>query len=512
MLQRPLRLVPFLLLFALVLTACQNTGPSGPRDDDPRALEGVITGALTDSGGAPVAGAQVTLGGGAIAPAALELRPAAADLTVTDADGRFAFDVPEAGEYTLTTLSDTEGAFMRVTVTRGADGKLTSTPISLQSAPLGGVAGRIAGHGAGAWAFLLGTSFLATTDAEGAFVISRVPAGTYQLAPGLLGATGEPVTVTVEAGKVTTVTTPLALGPVITSVEPAGFVPYIYDLDTERPVPDQIRIKGSGFGSSPGISQLRYAGQELSDYVLSWTDDEIVVDLRHNWGTGNRRVVTEDELRFSFANATGEAYSDIGGVVNGYIDSVGWNCANEHTDGAWVTLRNYVLNFPVRNAEIALSVTNGTAHEAPGQPAVALVTTNAYGCAQTYIEPQAAPLLPTIVGASYQGSAFTPEVVGNHALIELDASELELEPGEITIRGQLLHATTEEPMGDDGNYTAAFGYGCAPADEGLIPLNLDDQGRFQIAADLLEEGCYSLNAFYRGHWLTMHTFWVSAPQ
>src|SRR5690554_4552502 len=193
----PLKIVVRLLvpLLTFILVACQGAGSDGLGRKDPQPPEGVITGTLTNSDGSPAAGAQITLGSGGISLASQEATTAT--LAFANEAGEFAFDVDEAGEYTLTTLTDTEGAFARVTVTRTAEGELASTPVAMQAAELGGVQGRIDTNGSSAWAYLLGTSFLANSDDNGAFAISRVPAGHYLLAPGLLGVTGTSVPVTV---------------------------------------------------------------------------------------------------------------------------------------------------------------------------------------------------------------------------------------------------------------------------------------------------------------------------
>src|SRR5690606_41431052 len=90
-------------------------------------------------------------------------------------------------DYTLCTRPDTTVALARATVTRGADGRLTAAAGQLRSAELGAVTGTVAGQGAGVMVYLAGTSFLALTDAEGDFAITRVPAGDYQAVARLNG-------------------------------------------------------------------------------------------------------------------------------------------------------------------------------------------------------------------------------------------------------------------------------------------------------------------------------------
>mgnify|MGYP001026632698 CR=1 FL=1 len=480
-----------LVVLSLVLVACQGPGVVGPGVDDPGAPEGVIVGTLTDRAGVPLVGAQVTLGGGSVSAAGLTT--VAVDLVFTNVRGEFAFNVGEEGEYTLTSLLDDQGAFARVLVTRGADGKLVSGAVSLQAVELGAVAGRIAGKGAGAWAYLLGTSFLASTDADGAFVISRVPAGTYQLAPGLLGATGAPVSVTVEAGKLTTVAAPLVLGPVITGVEPSGFSTWGRAWDTGSDTPSEVVIRGSGFGDEVGLSQLRYAGWELSNAVLSWSDDEIVLSTRHDWG--RNRTVDFEELRFSFASVTGSALSNVGGIVSGYGST--FECLPAVHNEGWVGIAPRVFwDTRVRGAEVAFTVFNGSARSGPGGAMVSVITTDDDGCAAAYIEADANARLPVVAEVSFHGATLEPLVVGNGAYLELDSYYVE--PGPNVVQGQLLLWETGEPMDDDGNYTA--GMSCMYRGVKVeVPISLDNEGRFSVPLEVSDEPwCDHLVIKYRG--------------
>src|SRR5690606_13373251 len=113
--------------------------------------------------------------------------------------------------------------------------------------------------------------------------------------------------------KLTNISTPLVFGPVITGVEPSGFSNWGTDSETFLSTPGEVVIRGSGFGSEVGLSQIRYAGWELSNAVLSWSDDKIVLDTAQAWGS--YRTVDFEDLRFSFTSTSGTAASDVGGIV-----------------------------------------------------------------------------------------------------------------------------------------------------------------------------------------------------
>lgn len=500
---------PFLRLLlpvlVLVLAACQGPGAKGPDiddngpDDDPQPLAGVITGTLTDSSGAPLADAEVTLGYAGITVAALE--PAAAQWYATNELGQFAFDVGEEGDYTLTWMEGNEGALRRVTVNRDAEGNLTSRPITMQAAELGRVAGRVVTRGAEPWAFLLGTSFHAPADANGDFLIRGVPAGNYELAPGLVGVRGKAVAVTVEAGALTTVDEPLEFGPIITSVSPVGFM---FEDAAQADYPEQmhISIKGSGFGTSMGVSQLRYGTVPVNGHVISWSDEEIV--LRMSW-VSDEHVVNHDDLRFNLSALTGEAHTDRLGVIYGSINE--GDCTWDWpTQANWISARVSSFGLPINGAPILFTVENGVVRSEPGAPAGTTFQTNSAGCVRVVVEPDAPSTLLTRVTASYEGIELIHELDFRAPLdLQLDQQEYWylVSDDTVDVSGRLVHAdsgegvtSSELVIGVTDNYDGVYQY--------ETPMHLNASGHFTVSipAEHLASGWADMVVLYEGVELT----------
>jgi galactose oxidase-like protein/carboxypeptidase family protein len=153
------------------------------------ASSGTVTGKVTNTSGAPIQGASVTLGGNG---------------AVTGADGAFTLQGP-AGSGTLTAaLSGYTSASESVTLTAGA----TTQAATLQLAPVspGNVTGLIvnsAGTGlAGAAASARGLS--TTSAADGSYTLNNLPAGSTTISALLSGFQSGSATVTVVAGITTT--------------------------------------------------------------------------------------------------------------------------------------------------------------------------------------------------------------------------------------------------------------------------------------------------------------------
>jgi len=497
-----------LLLPVLVvaLAACQGPTTGGPDDggpDDPQPLTGVITGALTDSAGAPLAGAQVTLGSAAITAASVDL--AAAQLFVTNEHGQFAFDVENEGEYTITSMLDEEGAFARVTVTRDPDGNLASSPVTMQAAEFGGVAGTVQSSSAGAWAFLLGTSFMAAADDDGSFVISRVPAGDYQLAPGLLGVRGAPVPVTVEPGELTEVSEPLLFGPVITSIDPVGFMP---QEDAWGPNGEEmlITIQGSGFGSSMGVSQLRYGPSSANPLVVSWTDDEI--RLRMSWARDSY-VITNEDLRFALSGVTGEAFSARLGSISGSVNegdcSYGWD-----PEVRRIHAHAYSFGSSVRNAPVLFSVENGVLRSAPGAPGGNTFITNDAGCVEVVVEPDSPTTLLVRVGASFEGVELGEVALPTPLSLQLDEDSFLYNPADDTVEltGHLTYVASGEGVVADANLSAGVAFNYSGSFLFQAPLTLGANGRFafSVPVEFLQDEYLDLAILYQGVALTWQYF------
>ena len=287
----------------------------------------IIHGVLRDVDGRPIAGAQVALGTAhAPTPHAIAAAPAtsgdaierAAAMQMTDEDGVFGFDVDRPGAYTLTNLGDTTGAFARILAERQPDGSLLApATVAMTALPLGAVTGSVDGRGAGVLAFLAGTSFLALTDADGAFVITRVPAGHYEAMAGVAGTIGAAQSVDVPPGATVALEQPLTIGPSIRGVTPSGLVPMTWTSEDDVE-PATYVLHGTGFGDRQGLSVLRFAGFPLdSQAVSAWTDDTIevdgarLVDLVSYYGF--EAPTTPEDLRFSVVTVAGEAVSEIAG-------------------------------------------------------------------------------------------------------------------------------------------------------------------------------------------------------
>ncbi len=322
-----------LLLFAalLILAACTDPKDAdGPEDPPapPVDLAGVIVGVLTDAAGEPVVGQQVELNrSGNLEPAALESQ--AVRMSFTDEFGRFAFDVSSPGVYSLLSSDGSIGAFASVAVTQGPDGKLTAERLELQALELGGVSGSVVGQGAGVMAYLAGTSFLALTDADGDFLISRVPAGTYSAHATIGTITSAGTSVTVPAGGVVALATGIGLAPVISSVSPEGFYPDLRGEDGHLPIDLEYRLRGSMFGREQGLSGLQYAGIEVPvAAITAWSDTEIVVNASalDKWlnstvknSDPRLRDLPEDAYAFRVITDAGRAASSPTGIYKLYV-------------------------------------------------------------------------------------------------------------------------------------------------------------------------------------------------
>lgn len=478
------------LLLTLLMVACGGPSPTQP----PVTPTGVITGTLTDGQGAPVADAQVVLGDATSLAAGQALAPAAAAMTTTNAHGQFALDVDEEGEYTLTVLLDHEGAHARVTVIRDASGRLTSQPLAMSTAPLGAVSGTVAGKGAGAWAFLLGTSFLATTDADGSFLISRVPAGTYRLAAGALGAVGPATEVTVGAGEVTNVTEPLEFGPVITSVEPAGLVPvttsFADDAETH-----EVRLRGRGFGDSMGVSRVLYAGRDISDHVMAWSENEIVLASEWVLYPGHTRPVAEDDLHYSVATTSGEATSEVAGY---WYAQVGGNqdCRPGHYPEGWFAVTVSVSSRVVTDLTLDLEVFHATARSSESGAEVHELITGPSGCAAAYLDSDGK--LPVVVQVGIDGHKHDPNLLLNPPGILV--APFTAVAGTNRVTGLITTHDGLEPMTDDGHFTARIWDWCEDRFGPAAPVHIDDTGTFTTDIDIPDPGDCNTTVyfFYRG--------------
>lgn len=452
-----------LTLFAIVtlgLAACQGPQTNNP---GPTPLEGIIAGNLTDTSGATMPDQQVSLTKAADA-APMSLQAQAARVTTTDEHGRFAFDVAEPGEYTLTTLNDTTGALARVTVTRGADGSLTAGAVNLQAAELGAITGSVAGQGAGVMVYLAGTSFLALTDADGDFAITRVPAGAYRAIASINGIQSPARAVTVKAGETTTVTGALSLAPTITGVTPGYLMRVSFMPDTDN----EARIHGSGFGATRGSSRVYYYDVEVPAHAItSWSDDEITVDFVELLGWYNAVYVNHplypldfDKMAFRVETPAGSATSGL----TGYFRS-GYNYQARGELYEVLFMVEPLFVHELTGVPLSVNITNGRLVDSEGLP-VTNPTSGLYDSwadswdGSYFAEPDSD--LPMIVTFKVDDPRFEPThsrpvTMGSYSL-EPSTYEYPGPAGEIT--GQLLKwdSTLESgvPVSDYSDFTFMY--------------------------------------------------------
>lgn len=154
------------------------------------ASTGTITGKVSNTSGAPLAGAAVTTG---------------SISATTLADGSYTLSNVPAGTATVSaSLSGYQGASTSVNVTSGA----TATAATLQLAPNspGNVTGTVVNSGGSpiSGAKITGAGQSTTTDASGNYSLNNLPSGSVTLTASASGFANGTATVTVAAGTTTT--------------------------------------------------------------------------------------------------------------------------------------------------------------------------------------------------------------------------------------------------------------------------------------------------------------------
>lgn len=163
------------VLFVALLVACGQ----GPETDVVEGLHGIVV----DEEGAPVAGAQVVFHRLEAGPSLLE-----AHRGETDEHGGYAWEGAPAGSYVIYVRKGSFAALKRnVVVERGV--RIQASPMVLQAAATvtGVVELSDRADPAGARVVLEGTGLEVVSDADGAYRLEGVPAGTYALVAGLEG-------------------------------------------------------------------------------------------------------------------------------------------------------------------------------------------------------------------------------------------------------------------------------------------------------------------------------------
>jgi hypothetical protein len=188
-------------------TSPVTIGAGERRDHEVRLQRRVAAANVTGSvvrqqGGAPVAGALVSLNGADALP------------VVTEADGQFAFAGIPAGEYSVTAvhalfIQKTENVDIVAGQTAALQLRLSpiGTPVPTPTAgATGSIAGTVtaAGSGtpiAGATVAVNGTTLATSTGGNGTYQLAQVPAGTYTVAIEASGFTGQNIPVAVLGGQ-----------------------------------------------------------------------------------------------------------------------------------------------------------------------------------------------------------------------------------------------------------------------------------------------------------------------
>lgn len=186
-----LRLLPLMLLLAL---GCGESDPIVeplPEPDGGSDALGVLAGTVREPDGNPLSEVVVTLeeiedgrvaslqdpfGDAALAKGALRA-------TVSDDEGRYAFDFVLEGRYSLQARSEDHLAARQELVMGKAAAETTIVDIDLT--PTGNFAGVVTRENAvehgGSLVFVQGTSYAAVSDSTGAYQISDVPIGSWDL-------------------------------------------------------------------------------------------------------------------------------------------------------------------------------------------------------------------------------------------------------------------------------------------------------------------------------------------
>lgn len=199
---------------ALIGGGCGGGGSEGGNAQE----FGAILGHVTLPGGEPAAGIVVVaekVENGLTPTVSQALRRRSREplesapgyhVTQTEADGSYQFNNLPVGTYVVSTQKPSVGAAVQRNVTVR---RRETTVVNLELTPTGRIAGTVTVAGRDDHSFLivaiLGTSYLALTAADGSYVMSDVPVGTYTVSAldPETGRRGEAPNVTVTAGQTT---------------------------------------------------------------------------------------------------------------------------------------------------------------------------------------------------------------------------------------------------------------------------------------------------------------------
>ncbi|WP_426754846.1 carboxypeptidase regulatory-like domain-containing protein [Myxococcus sp. Y35] len=232
---------------------------------------GHIAGVVMLEGGTTTSGISVALVDG--------------DMTLTDAQGRFAFNDLPTGTYTLTAWWTGHGVEERTVEVRYQE--TTTLSITLPRL-LGEVTGTLQLEGesnhAGISVSLDGHDATATTDAQGRFVLQGVPEGPHLLSAWKAHYAKAEAALDVSAGQSNPVSLSLNRleAPVLTA--PALAVQQGY-----------LKLTGAHFGEARGDITVSIGGVDVDEYV-TWSDAEVVVRVPGSLSSGVHEVVMSPDV------------------------------------------------------------------------------------------------------------------------------------------------------------------------------------------------------------------------
>jgi hypothetical protein len=250
----PIRIRPAVAaLFLLALAGCLlKDDRSAGRGSE---VENELAGVFIDEGGGPAAGAAVKAydpDAFSLAKAGARARALAVDSVFTDARGAYVLKGLPAGRYNV--IGDFGGGKL-VALIAGVDHGDTLHRLDLgvrTLRPPGWIEGRVTQGGAGkgsVFAYLPGTSYMAISDGQGAFLVSGVPEGRYRVSYLVPGSGAAPDT-----------------GVVVVSGDTTRLAPKELGYDTALPPPEPTGLR-AGYDTLAQAVRLDWDATRVSDLL-----------------------------------------------------------------------------------------------------------------------------------------------------------------------------------------------------------------------------------------------------
>lgn len=276
---RPLiKPVTLFLLLAIALAGCGPLSPMGwwkfqdgiaqttPFNDGVTQTTPLVSGQVFQASGAPAAGVLVKAYASDVRATADLPKPMEVH---TDAAGRYRLaDLPH-GLHTIEAEASEQSKAIHLRVAVAPGDEIKVDPLILQ--PTGTLVGRVATDGPsellGTMVFIPGTRYLALTDQHGAFTMTHVPAGTYELAA-------------MRPSFATTVVTGVAIKSAETVQAPPITLtldaPVLSSLSRSNGGPDtEVTLRGQNFGDPKRTQILVTFGDVLVTTLTHVSDTEI---------------------------------------------------------------------------------------------------------------------------------------------------------------------------------------------------------------------------------------------